>query len=310
MAHKDKGDLVRSSGIQTVVAGFLHGSSGNSLGNVFLILIDDGGVGADLTQQGLSHSDRFKLVAVGVDHFHHLVVLSTVHQVGGLDDQILHAVFHSAIHGLLHVVDLFAVTSLHMVDDDLCGECAAHRPIRVCSLQSILDALDVLHAAVVEGGAEGDHQQLVVANVVLIAGIVLGSIAGVTAKVVGVGVLTFHQFLLGVGQGIPCSLGGFALGIGILIALLHIDGIDQVCHVLCCHFVSLLAARFAGSGRRSGAGCSAGSSTAAAGEHAGAQSQSCNSCGQLFGFDLSHCSCPFLLDKLRFEPNKGYRKER
>ena len=35
-----------------------------------------------------------------------------------------------------------------------------------------------------------------------------------------------------------------------------------------------------------------------------------NSCGQLFGFDLSHCSCPFLLDKLRFEPNKGYRKER
>ena len=56
-----------------------------------------------------------------------------------------------------------------------------HRPIRVCGLQSILDALDVLHAAVVEGGAEGDHQQLVVANVVLIAGIVLGSIAGVTA---------------------------------------------------------------------------------------------------------------------------------
>jgi len=52
------------------------------------------------------------------------------------------------------------------------------------------------------------------------------------------------------------------------------------------------------------------SSTAAAGEHAGAQSQSRNSCGQLFGFDLSHCSCPFLLDKLRFEPNKGYRKER
>ena len=51
-------------------------------------------------------------------------------------------------------------------------------------------------------------------------------------------------------------------------------------------------------------------STAAAGEHAGAQSQSRNSCGQLFGFDLSHCSCPFLLDKLRFEPNKGYRKER
>ena len=285
MAHKDKGDLVRSSGIQTVVAGFLHGSSGDSLGNIFLILIDDGSIGTDLAQQGLSHSDRFKLVAVGVDHFHHFVILSAVHQVGGLDDQILHAVFHSAVHGLLHVVDLFAVTSLHMVDDDLCGECAAHRPIRVCGLQSILDALDVLHAAVVEGGAEGDHQQLVVADVVLIVGIVLGGIAGVTAKVVWVGVLAFHQFLLGVGQSIPCSLGGFALGVGVIIALLHIDGIDQVRHILCCHFVSL----FAGSGRRSGAGCSAGSSTAAAGEHAGAQGQSRNGCSQLLGFDLSHC---------------------
>ena len=212
-----------------------------------------------------------------------------MHQVGGLDDQVLHTVCHSAVHGLLHVVDLFAVTSLHMVDDDLCGEGAAHAPVRVCGLQSILDALDVLHAAVVEGGAEGDHQQLVVADVVLIAGIVLGSIAGVTAKVVRVGVLAFHQFLLGVGQSIPCSLGGFALSVGVIIALLHIDGIDQVCHILCCHFVSLLAARFAGSGRRSGAGCSAGSSTAAAGEHAGAQGQSRNGCSQLLGFDLSHC---------------------
>ena len=310
MAHKDKGDLVRSSGIQTVVAGFLHGSSGDSLGNVFLILIDDGGIGTDLAQQGLSHSDRFKLVAVGVDHFHHFVVLSAVHQVGGLDDQILHAVFHTAVHGLLHVVDLFAVTSLHMVDDDLCGECAAHRPIRVCGLQSILDALDVLHAAVVEGGAEGDHQQLVVADLIGVAGIVLGGVAGVAAKVIGVSLFALDQLLLGVGQGVPCGLCGLALGVGVLVVLLHIDGVDEVCHILCCHFVSLLAARFAGSGRRSGAGCSAGSSTAAAGEHAGAQSQSRNSCGQLFGFDLSHCSCPFLLDKLRFEPNKGYRKER
>ena len=299
VTHKDESGLVGSGSGGAVVTGFLHGSSGDGLGDVFLILVDDGDVRADLAQQGLSHGDGLELVTVGVDHLHHLVVLSAVHQVGGLDDQVLHAVCHSAVHGLLHVVDLLAVTGLHMVDDDLCGEGTAHGPIRVSFLQSILDALDVLHAAVVEGGAEGDHQQFVLADVVLVAGVILGSIAGVTAKVVGVGVLALDQLLLGVGQGIPGSLGGLALGVGVIVALLHIDGVDQVCHVLCGHFVSLLAAHFAGS------------SAAAAGEHTGAQGQSRDGCSQLLGFDLSHCvSFPFLWNELRAEPNKGYRKER
>ena len=96
-----------------------------------------------------------------------------MHQVGGLDDQILHAVGHSAVQSLLHVVDLLAVAGLNMVDDDLCGEGAADRPIGISGLQRILDALDILHPAVVEGGTEGDHQQLILADVVLIAAVVL-----------------------------------------------------------------------------------------------------------------------------------------
>ena len=195
--------------------------------------------------------------------------------MGRLHDQVLHAVCHSAVQRLLHVVDLLTVTGLHMVDDDLCGKGAAHAPVGVCGLQSVLNALDVGSAAVVEGGAEGHHQQLVFADLIGVAGIVLGSIAGVAAKVVRVGIFALHQLLLGIGQSVPSGLGGFALGIGVIGALLHIDGVDQVCHVLCGQCVSVCAGSFAAGGRAgSNRGSSAGCSPAAAGQYTGAQSQS------------------------------------
>ena len=114
-----------------------------------------------------------------------------------------------------------------MVDDDLRGEGAAHGPVGVGLLQGILDALDVGYTAVIEGGAEGHHQQLLLADLVLVAGIVLGGVAGVQTEVLRAGLLTLYQRLLGVGQGIPSGLGGLALGVGLLGALLHIDGVDQ-----------------------------------------------------------------------------------
>ena len=177
-----------------------------------------------------------------------------------------------------------------MVDDDLCGKGAAHAPVRVGGLQGVLDALDVLHTAVVEGGAKGDHQQLVLADVVLVAGGILGSIAGVTAKVIGVSIFAFHQLLLSVGQGVPGSLGSSTLLVGAVVALLYIDGIDQVCHVLCGSLVGVLAGCFAaGSSRRtccagSGAGCGA----AAAAEHTGAQSQGSQGGSSLADVAFSH----------------------
>ena len=275
MTHKDESSLICSGSSGAVVTGILHSGSGNGLGNSFLICVDDGSICADLTQQGLCHSNALKLVAVLVQHLVHLVVLCTVHQMGGLHDQVLHAVCHSAVQCLLHVVDLLTIACLHMVDDDLRGKGAAHAPVGVCGLQGVLNALDVGSAAVVEGGAEGHHQQLVLADLIGVAGIVLGSIAGVAAKVVGVGVLALHQLLLGIGQSVPSGLCGFALGIGVIGALLHIDGVDQVCHVLCGQCVSVCAGSLAASGRTgSNRAYSAGSSPAAAGQYTGAQSQS------------------------------------
>ena len=90
VTHKDESGLVGSGSGGAVVTGFLHSGSGNSLGNSFLICIDDGSIRADLAQQGLSHSNTLKLVAVLVQHLVHLVVLCTVHQMGGLQIIINH----------------------------------------------------------------------------------------------------------------------------------------------------------------------------------------------------------------------------
>ena len=298
MAHENEGGAIRSSGIHAVEASGLDGLSGDRLGDSLLVGVDDGGIAAHLAQQRLGDSDRLELVAVAVHQLHHLVVLRAVHQVGGLDDQILHAVGDSALHSLLHVVDLLAVTGLHMVDDDLCSEGTADRPVGVSGLNGILDALDVRCAAVVEGGAEADDEDLVVADVVLIAGVILGGVAGVAAKVIGVSLFTLDQLLLGVGQGVPCGLGGLALGVGVLVALLHIDGVDEICHVLCCHFIGLLAAHLAGGSRACcGAAGSSRRRCTAAGEHTGTQGQ----CGGSGGDALpvlvgcfTHCFESFL----------------
>ena len=114
-----------------------------------------------------------------------------------------------------------------MVDDDLRGEGAADGPVGERGLQGVLDALDVGNTAVVVGRAEGDDQQLVLADLVLIARIVHGSVAGIEAEVIGAGLVAFDELLLRVGQGVPCGLGGFALGVGLVGAGLDIDGVDQ-----------------------------------------------------------------------------------
>ena len=86
-------------------------------------------------------------------------------------------------------------------------------------------------------------------TVQIVAGIVLGSIAGVAAKVIGISLFPLDQLFLGVGQSVPGVLGSLALLIGVLVALLHIDGVDQVCHVLCGQCVSVCAGSLAAGSR-------------------------------------------------------------
>ena len=50
---------------------------------------------------------------------------------------------------------------------------------------------------------KGDDQQLIFADLVLISGVVLGSVAGVETKVVGAGLFAFNERFLFVGQSVP-----------------------------------------------------------------------------------------------------------
>ena len=227
-----------------------------------------------------------------------------MHQVRRLDNQILDAVGNGTLKRLVHVVDLLAVAGLNVVDDDLRGEGAADAPIRVGGLQGVLDALDVSGAAAVEGGAEADDQQLILADVVGIARVVLAGVAGVAAKVVGVCVLTLDQLLLGVGQGIPGSLSGLALGIGVGAALLHVDGVDQIGAVLGGHFVCIslvcglfciFCSAFVGDGAR-GSAVSAHGGVAAADQQGGGQCCGHGDGGSFSVVDPSHVFLlPFLV---------------
>ena len=154
--------------------------------------------------------------------------------MGRLYYQVLNTVCHSAVQCLIHVVDMLIISCLYMIDDDLCGKCSSYRPVGIGCCDRILDTLDISHTAVVKGSAEAYYQNLVLTDLILITGIILGSISGISAEIIGICIFSLYQFLLCVGQCIPCCLGICTLFIGILSSLLHIDSIDQCCYFIGC----------------------------------------------------------------------------
>ena len=162
--------------------------------------------------------------------------------MGRLYYQVLNTVCHSAVQCLIHVVDMLIISCLYMVDDDLCGKCSSYRPVGIGCCDRILDTLDISHTAVVKGSAEAYYQNLVLTDLILITGIILGSISGISAEIIGICIFSLYQFLLCVGQCIPCCLGICTLFIGILSSLLHIDGIDQCCYFIGCCLICIFGA--------------------------------------------------------------------
>ena len=77
-----------------------------------------------------------------------------MHQMCRLYNQILHTICDCTVKCLLHVIDLLTVSCLYVVDNNLCGEGSSYGPVRISFLQCILDALDILGTAVIEGSTE------------------------------------------------------------------------------------------------------------------------------------------------------------
>ena len=233
MSQKYKGGSVFCRCLRAVISCSCHGLSCQSLCHSLLVLIDHSRVRTNLTQKGFSHCHGCKLILISFHSFHQLIIFCAVHQMGGLYNQILHAVCHRALQRLFHIVNGFSVPGLHMVNDNLSCESPSHRPIRISLLQRILNRLDVFHAAVVEGCAEAYDQKLILADFILIAGIVQRCVAGIPAEIIRICILTCHQLFLRIRQSVPGFLCRSALCVRLIRPLLDIDRVNQRRHIVC-----------------------------------------------------------------------------
>ena len=237
MTHEYKCHAIFLCCVQSIETSRLYSLSSNSLGNSLLVCVDCGSVCSNLAQKRLSYLYRLKFILVCVYRLHQLVVLSAVHQMGRLYYQILYAVGYGTIQSLSHIVNGLAVAGLDMVDDDLRGKGTSYGPVRICLCQSVLDTLDISYTAVIEGSTKAYYQQLVLADLVLVSRIILGSVSGVASEVIRVSVLALYQLLLSVCQSVPCFLGCLTVSVCGLCSLLNIDLVNQGCYVVSCSLI-------------------------------------------------------------------------
>ena len=242
MTHEHECRAGRCGILRASESGFFYRLCRNVLRNGRLIGVYAGSILAHFTQKRLRNLDGFDLALILFHGIHQLVVLRTVHQVGRLNHQLLYIVSYRPLQRLIHVIDALAISGQHVVDDDLRGERPANGPVRIRLLNGLLHAAYILGTAVVEGGSEADHQDFLVANLVLVQRIVLGRIPRILAKIIRVRILSLDQFLLILGQRIPGIFGFFALLLRVFRPILHIDGIDFLCH-----FIRLVLIGFAAS---------------------------------------------------------------
>ena len=141
MAHEHHG------GLAVVIGGGVGGDGGDDRLEVIV-----GG------QQGLAQNDLAEGILVVCQLVLQVVVLVTVHQMGGLDDEVLDAVGGGPVQSLGHVVDLQAVPLGQLVDDDLAGEGPADLIVGEGLLNGLLSGADGGVPALVVAGAEAHHQ--------------------------------------------------------------------------------------------------------------------------------------------------------
>ena len=233
MAHEYKCGAILSSCIYTVIACLRNSLACDCFCYCLLIIINNGCILTYFAEHRLCDRYGFKFVLVCINGLYHLVILCTMHQMCRLYNQVLDTICDCTVKCLLHVIDLLTVSCLYVVDDNLCGEGSSYGPVRISFLQCILDALDILCTAVIEGSTEADYKQLVFSDLILVARIILRSISGITAKILRACLLALYKCLLCIGQCVPCSLCLFTLCIGVIRALLYIDRIDQGCYLIC-----------------------------------------------------------------------------
>ena len=195
----------------------------------------------------------FELAFVFLHGFLEFIKFRTAHQRGRLYDQNLYLVFDSSLNSLFYVIDLFVISSLNVVDDDLCSEASSDGEVRDCFCDCLFDRADGCDTVVVVAGAEAAYQNFVAADLILIQRIILGSVAGILREIfIAALFFTFFQIvsktgdflLLCIGQGIPASSCCFAEYIRTCSSFLIVNRTGQVGHELRSEFNSQIVLFF------------------------------------------------------------------
>ena len=234
MAHEYKRRSVSGSRVKAVISCLLYRCSSKNLCNVLLVLVYYARVTSYLTQKRLSDFHGIKFICVFADGFCQLVILRTMHQMGRLNQQILHAVVHRSLECLIHVVDHLIITRLNVIDDDLRRECTSYRPVRIRRLESLLDSADILHTAVIIGSSERAYKNLVFSDSVLVERIILGGIAGISSEIIRICILALYQSFLCIRQSVPGLLCRLAVLVRSICSLLHVDLVNQSGYLVRC----------------------------------------------------------------------------
>ena len=108
-------------------------------------------------QQRLTYCNLLKGICILSKLTGQLLILQTIHQMGGLYYQSLYAVVDGALQCFIHIVDMDAVPSLYMVNDNLCGKTTAYGIIGECFLHGVLNCADGQSAVVIKAGAKAGY---------------------------------------------------------------------------------------------------------------------------------------------------------
>ena len=233
VSQENKSGVIILCGVKVFVSGV--GDSGGSHGfrHSGFVLVDNSGIGSYLSEKRFGNLYGFKLIPVFVYCICQFVVFRSVHQVCGLNHQIFYAVCDCAIQRLLHIVDLFAVAGLDVIDNDLRGKCSPDGPVGIRCLKCVFDPFDIRNTAVIEGSAEAYHKKFIFTDAVAVERVIVGSVAGIAAEVIRIGIFSGYQFFLRVCQRIPGGLCFLALGVRVICAFLYIDGVGQGGDIVC-----------------------------------------------------------------------------
>ena len=234
MSHKYKCNAIFFCCIQGIIICCCYCFRSDCFCYCFFIIVYSICIISDLTQQRFCYFYRFKFIFICIYGIHQFVILCTMHQMCRLNNQIFNAIIYGTFQSLIHVVDVLIITSLDVIDNDLCCECSSYRPVRICSLQCIFNTFDISNTAVIERSTKAYNQEFVFTDLITIARIIFGCITGISSEIIRISFFAFNQFFLSICQSIPCFFCFFTLLVCVLISFLNINCIDQSCYFICC----------------------------------------------------------------------------